>query len=58
MTEDAENNKINKSAVDMLMRNYDKVIAEFEKEKENTIGLYLKIKEQYAIMIEKFEAFN
>lgn len=58
MNEDAENNKINKAAVDILMRNYDKVIAEFEKEKENTIGLYLKIKEQYAIMIEKFEAFN
>ncbi len=58
MTEDAENNKINKNAVDILMRNYDKVIAEFEKEKESTIGLYLKIKEQYAVMIERFEAFN
>lgn len=58
MTGDAENNKINKSAVDMLMRNYDKVIAEFEKEKKNTIGLYLEIKEQYAIMIERFENFN
>ena len=58
MTEDAENNKINKSAVETLMRNYDKVIAEFEKEKENTIGLYLEIKEQYAIMIERFKAFE
>lgn len=58
MQGDAENGKINKAAVDILMRNYDKVIAEFEKEKENTIGLYLKIKEQYAIMIEKFKAFH
>lgn len=58
MTEDAENNKINKSVVDALMRNYDKVIGEFEKEKENTIGLYLKIKEQYAIISERFQAFN
>ncbi|MCM1048187.1 MAG: HD domain-containing protein [Clostridiales bacterium] len=58
MTEDAENNKINKTVVDMLMRNYDSVIAEFEKEKESTIGLYLKIKEQYAVMIEKFQNFN
>lgn len=58
MTGDAENNKINKGAVDILMRNYDKVITAFEKEKENTIGLYLKIKEQYAVMIERFEAFN
>ena len=58
MTGDAENNKINKGAVDILMRNYDKVITAFEKEKENTIGLYLKIKEQFAVMIERFEAFN
>lgn len=58
MTEDADNNKINKTAVETLIRNYDKVIAEFEKEKESTIGLYLEIKEQYAIMIERFEAFN
>ncbi len=58
MQGDAENGKINKAAVDILMRNYDNVIAEFEKEKENTIGLYLKIKEQYAIMIEKFKAFH
>ncbi len=58
MTEDAENNKINKTAVETLIRNYDKVIAEFEKEKENTIGLYLEIKEQYAIISERFEAFN
>ena len=31
---------------------------EFEKEKESTIGLYLKIKEQYAIMIERFKRFD
>lgn len=58
MTEDADNHKINKTAVDTLLRNYDQVIAEFEKEKENTIGMYLKIKEQHAIMIERFQAFN
>lgn len=58
MTGDAENDKINKAAVDILMKNYDKVIAEFEKEKENTIGLYLEIKEQYAIISERFKAFQ
>ena len=58
MTGDAENNKINKGAVDILMKNYDKVIAAFEKEKVDTIGLYLKIKEQYAVMIERFQAFH
>ncbi len=55
---DADNGKINKSTVECLMSHYDQVIAEFEKEKENTIGLYLKIKEQYAIMIERFKEFN
>ena len=55
---DADNGKISKSTVDCLMSHYDQVIAEFEKEKENTIGLYLKIKEQYAEMIERFKAFN
>ena len=55
---DADNGKISKSTVECLMAHYDQVIAEFEKEKENTIGLYLKIKEQYAIMIERFKEFN
>lgn len=58
MKSDAENGKINKNVVTSLERNYDKIINEFEKEKENTIGLYLKIKEQYAIMIERFEHLN
>lgn len=55
---DADNGKISKSTVECLMKHYDQIIAEFEKEKENTIGLYLKIKEQYAIMIERFKEFN
>lgn len=55
---DADNGKISKSTVESLMNHYDQVIAEFEKEKENTIGLYLKIKEQYAEMIERFKDFN
>lgn len=58
MNSDAENGKINKNVVTSLERNYDKIINEFEKEKENTIGLYLKIKEQYAIMIERFQKFG
>ena len=58
MQGDAENGKINANVVNSLVRNYDKIIGEFEKEKENTIGLYLKIKEQYAIMIERFHQFD
>ena len=58
MQGDAENGKINANVVNSLVRNYDKIIGEFEKEKEDTIGLYLKIKEQYAIMIERFQRFD
>lgn len=58
MNGDADNGKINRNVVTSLERNYDKIIAEFEKEKENTIGLYLKIKEQYAIISERFKMFD
>lgn len=58
MNSDAGGGKINASVVAILEKNYDGIIAEFEKEKESTIGLYLKIKEQYAIMIERFKRFD
>lgn len=58
MNGDADNGKINRNVVTSLERNYDKIIAEFEKEKENTIGLYLKIKEQYAVISERFKMFD
>ena len=58
MNSDADKGKINRTVVTTLERNYDSIIAEFEKEKESTIGLYLKIKEQYAVMIERFKKFD
>ncbi|MBD5401316.1 HD domain-containing protein [bacterium] len=58
MNGDADRGKINRNVVTSLERNYDKIIGEFEKEKENTIGLYLKIKEQYAIISERFKMFD
>ena len=58
MNSDADKGKINRNVVTTLEKNYDSIIAEFEKEKENTIGLYLKIKEQYALMIERFKRFD
>lgn len=58
MNGDADRGKINKSVVDSLERNYDKIIGEFEKEKESTIGLYLKIKEQYELISERFKMFD
>lgn len=58
MNSDADNGKINRKVVTTLENNYDSIIKEFEKEKESTIGLYLKIKEQYAVMIERFKQFE
>lgn len=58
LNSDADNGKINKNVVTSLERNYDSIMREFEKQKENTIGLYLKIKEQYGIMIERFNEFG
>lgn len=58
MNSDADKGKINRNVVTTLEKNYDNIIQAFEKEKESTIGLYLKIKEQYAVMIERFERFG
>ena len=58
MNSDADKGKINRNVVTTLEKSYDSIIEVFEKEKENTIGLYLKIKEQYAIMIERFKKFG
>lgn len=55
LNEDAENHKISKSTVDCLMRNYDLVIKKYEEQKEQTIGIYLTIKQQYEEISKKFE---
>lgn len=55
MQSDADNNKINAEAVQKLAGNYDSIIRSFEKEKDDTIGLYLQIKEQFEVLIEKFK---
>lgn len=55
---DAGSHKISQRVVDCLMMNYDSIIAGYEAEKEATVGLYLKIKEQYTEMSKIFEKFN
>lgn len=55
LNEDADNHKISKTTVDCLMRNYDTVIKKYEAQKDETIGLYLNIKEQYEEILKKFE---
>lgn len=44
---DADAGKINKEIVACLMNNYDSIIENYEKEKEDITGRYLKIKETY-----------
>lgn len=55
LNEDAENHKISKSTVDCLMKNYDQVIRRYEEKKDETVGLYLNIKEQFEEILKKFE---
>ena len=55
---DADNGKISRRAVDCLMRNYDTIIKNYEKEKANTVGLYLMIKQKYDEIIPGFRALG
>ncbi|HBA70341.1 MAG TPA: phosphohydrolase [Lachnospiraceae bacterium] len=47
LLEDAGNHKISKGTVECLMAHYDAVIQQYEEQKDETIGLYLRIKQQY-----------
>lgn len=58
LKKDADNNKISATIVDCVLENYDNIIAEFERQKDETVGLYLNIKEQYVEISKRFEVFN
>lgn len=55
LKEEAQNHKISKSVVECLLKNYDSIISKIEVEKESTLGLYYKIKKQFAIIIAKLK---
>ena len=55
MNEEADNHKISRTVVDCLMDNYNSIIQNFEEQKDETIGLYLKIKDQYEETLKKIE---
>lgn len=55
LREDADNRKINKQTVDCLMEHYDEVIKEYEEQKDETIGLYLSIKQQHEEIRKRLE---
>lgn len=58
LSEDVAKHKISKEVVDCLFHNYDSIITTFEKEKEDTIGIYLKIKEQFSVIIKDFAKYE
>lgn len=58
MTEDAANHKISQEVTTCLLNNYDRIIANYEKEKQNTLGIYFMIKEQYEMYLKKFESIK
>lgn len=58
ITDEADKGRINKQAVDCLMRNYNSIISKYEIEKKNTIGQYLMIKQQYDEIIPGFERLS
>ncbi len=55
LQEDAGNGKISRQAVDCLMAHYDAMIREYEEQKDETIGLYLRIKQQHEEIKKKLE---
>ncbi len=55
---DADAGKINKEIVACLMNNYDSIIENYEKEKEDIIGRYLKIKETYEDLYQILKAYG
>lgn len=58
LQEDADNHKINKQTVDCLMEHYDEVIAKYEEQKDETIGLYLSIKQQHEEIRKRLEGIE
>lgn len=58
LSEDAENGKINKEAVNCVLKNYDLIITTYEKEKEHMLGLYWEIKKDYDTIMIKFKKFG
>lgn len=58
LTSDAENGKICKSVVDVVINNYDMIIDNYEKQREETMGIYLTIVQQYEVIYDRFKKFE
>ncbi len=58
LRQDAEAGKICDKTVEVAINNFDHLIHTYEKQRENTIGIYMTILEQYERIYEKFKIFE
>ena len=55
---DADNGKISKEIVDVVLKNFDDIISRYEKQRNLTMERYMEITAQYDSIYEKFKAFD
>lgn len=58
MQSDADNGKICDVATSIVIDNFDEIIASYEKQREETLGIYETILEQYEVIYERFKRFE
>ncbi len=58
MKSDADNGKICPVATDVVINNFDKIIEGYEKQREEALGIYETILEQYEVIYERFKRFE
>ncbi|MDR1700443.1 MAG: HD domain-containing protein [Lachnoclostridium sp.] len=58
LLEETAANHLCSKVVDCALDNFNTIIKSFEKEKEEIVGMYIQIKEQYGLIYEKFKAFE
>ncbi len=58
ITEDADNGKLCPEIARVAVSNFDTIIRNYEKQRNNTIGIYETILEQYDIIYEKFKVYE
>ena len=58
MKSDADSGKICDVATDGVLRHFDEIIASYEKQREEALGVYELILEQYEVIYERFKVFE
>lgn len=58
LKEDMENGKLCEVVVECALANLDNILENFDKKKDYAMGTYLKIKEQSALLYEKFKVYE